>query len=232
MRKWRVIFPSIKIFSKLHVCVVYILSNVEKFEAELAMYTMIPENYLATGVVPICIRQIDDDGNRVFPGWIEAVPPVADPLRRLATRAGDVWLVSQLAEESVHGLSARHGADLGPAPSSAIYRDATWRALDMTVGGRRARNGLDVQLMSTVLSLVQEPYDFAKVVEDRELIEHLESKLIELGLGDAHKMLMLYLAEAEHEMPAAFGIESRKSTAWQTLCKRFRRGIDKALKMM
>lgn len=196
------------------------------------MFTMIPEDYLTTGVVPICIRQVDNEGNEVFPGWIEAVPPIADPLRRLARRAGDVWLVSQLAEESVHGLSARHGRDLGPAPSSAIYQDATWRALDMTVGGRRARNGLDVQLVKEVLGLLQEPYNFAKVIEDREFIEHLENRLIELGLGDVHKMLMLYLAEAEDEMPAAFGIESRKSTAWQTLCKRFRRGVHKAIQGM
>src|SRR5579875_1880448 len=48
------------------------------------MFTMIPEDYLTTGVVPICIRQVDNEGNEVFPGWIEAVPPIADPLRRLA----------------------------------------------------------------------------------------------------------------------------------------------------
>lgn len=179
-------------------------------------------------MVPICISPIDRDGNPVFKGWIEAVPPVADPLRRLARNLGDVWLVSQLTEESVHQLSARHGEVLGPAPSSAIYRDAAWRAADMRAGGRRERDRKNVQLLDTMLACLPGGADLARAIEDREFVSKVIQRSRDLGLRDVERMIMMYLAEAEDQIPAAFGIESRAGKAWQTLSKRFLRGIRRA----
>src|SRR5688572_13425192 len=99
---------------------------------------LIPQNYAEESVVPICIRSIDDLGKPIYRGWIEAVLPIADPLRNLARRIlGDVWKVSELTEGSVHGLNARYGQELGRAPSGRIFGDAKWRALDLAAGGRR-----------------------------------------------------------------------------------------------
>lgn len=192
------------------------------------MFAVIPENYLETGVVPICISQVDKAGKSVFKGWIDAVPPVAEPLRRLARNLGDVWLVSQLAEESVHQLSARHGEVLGPAPSSAIYRDAAWRAADMRAGGRRERDGLNMQLLEAMIACLREPYNFAHAYEDNEYFERLLQRLRDEGMDDVEMMVKMYLAEADDQIPAAFGIEKRASTAWQSLSKRFLRGIRRA----
>ncbi len=192
------------------------------------MFAVIPENYFETGVVPICISQVDGFGNSVFQGWIDAVPPVADPLRRLARKLGDIWLVSQLTEESVHQLSARHGEVLGPAPSSAIYRDAAWRAADMQAGGRREREGLNIQLVDAMMACLREPDSFARAYEDAEFFERLLQEIGAKDMKDVELMVKMYLADAEDDIPATFGIEKKTSTAWQSLSKRFLRGIRKA----
>lgn len=192
------------------------------------MYAVIPENYLETGVVPICISDIDKSGKPVFKGWIDAVPQVAEPLRRLARKLGDVWLVSELTEGSVHQLSAKHGEVLGPAPSSAIYRDAAWRAADMAAGGRRERDGLNLQLMQVMLACLREPYSFERAYEDAEFFERLLEELKRTGKSDIARMVQMYLADAEDQIPAAFGIEEKTGKAWQNLSKRFLRSIRRA----
>lgn len=192
------------------------------------MFAVIPENYLETGVVPICISQVDKLGNQVFQGWIDAVPPVAEPLRRLARKLGDVWLVSQLTEESVHQLSARHGKILGPAPSSAIYRDAAWRAADMQAGGRRERDGLNIQLVEAMTACLREPHSFTRAYEDADYFERLLQEIKARGMKEVELMVKMYLADADEDIPAAFGIEKKTSKAWQSLSKRFLRGIRRA----
>jgi hypothetical protein len=192
------------------------------------MYSIIPENYLETGVVPICISHVDNFGRPVFKGWIEAVPRIAEPVRNLARKIGDVWLSSQLAEESVHKLSANHGEVLGPAPSSAIYIEASWRAAHMIAGGRREREGLNIRLHDVMLACLREPYDFARAYEDAEYFERVLEELQRRGMVDVERIVKMYLADAEDQIPAAFGIEKKASKAWQTLCKRFLRGIRRA----
>ena len=42
-------------------------------------------------VVPICIEDTDRHGHLINPGWLRAVVPIAEPLRRLAHRViGDL----------------------------------------------------------------------------------------------------------------------------------------------
>ncbi len=192
------------------------------------MYSIIPENYLETGVVPICISDVDNFGRAVFTGWIEAVPRVPGPVRNLARKLGDVWLASQLAEESVHQLSANHGEGLGPAPSSATYIEASWRTAHIMAGGRREYEGVNIQRRDVMLACLREPYNFARAYEDAEYFDRLLEELQRRGMVDAERIVNMYLAEAEDQIPAAFGIETKASTAWQSLCKRFLRSVRRA----
>lgn len=47
-------------------------------------------------VVPICIGDVDSDGNPIYREWVErGVVPVAEQLRKIAQRVlNDVWRVS------------------------------------------------------------------------------------------------------------------------------------------
>ena len=76
------------------------------------MYVIIPPDHADSGVVPICISDVDYKGRLGVPAWIEAVKPIAEPLRDMTTVVtGDVRNVSQVTEEAVHSLSARHGGE-------------------------------------------------------------------------------------------------------------------------
>src|SRR5437588_5076730 len=87
-------------------------------EGENGPFVVIPPNYVEKRVVPILIRTMDDLGNQVYHGWIEAVQPIAKTLRFLAKRViRDEWRVSELTESSVHMLSRLHGERLGRSPS-------------------------------------------------------------------------------------------------------------------
>src|SRR2546427_10279167 len=93
---------------------------------------VIPSNYAEEGVVPICIRTIDDQGRPVYRGWIEAVRPIADTLRGLARNViGNVHQVSELADGSVHPLSAKYGGELTRSPSMQIFVYAKYLARDL-----------------------------------------------------------------------------------------------------
>src|SRR5207237_9747344 len=119
-------------------------------------------------------------------GWIDAVKPVADKLRRLARNIlGDVAMVSEITEASVHGLSARYGKELpGPSPSGQVYEDARWIARDIVAGGWRRRKGYDTRFTEVILDMVVDTRDFAKTYENRDLIEKLVERLHSLNLPD------------------------------------------------
>jgi hypothetical protein len=193
---------------------------------------LIPRNYAEERVVPICIRAIDNVGRSVHRGWIEAVWPVADRLRHLARRIlDDVWRVSELTEASVHGLNERYGKDLGCTPSARILSDAKWRVLDLAAGGRRPRVGRDVDLRDETLAAMADPGDFARAYEDREFLQRLEERLKSTGQADTLIMLQMYLSNSEDEIASVFGIE-RNSRGRNRLSQRFRRSMQKALKLL
>jgi len=73
---------------------------------------IVPFDYkeeLNSSVVPICIGDIDSEGNPIYREWVErGVVPVADPLRKMGHRVlNDVWRVSELTERAVHSLSRK-----------------------------------------------------------------------------------------------------------------------------
>jgi len=182
-------------------------------------------------VPPICIRMIDDEGRRVHRGWIDATWPIAEKLRFLARMViGEVWRVSELAEGSVNALSAKHGEKLGKFPSKRIYVHAKWRARDLRVGGYRARMGLDVELRDHVLAVLEEPYNFAKAIEDRDLVSRLEERLEALGQTDVLKWVKMYRTDSEEYITAVFGVQGKQ--ARNTLSQQVRRSLRKAFNLL
>jgi len=187
---------------------------------------VIPSDYAEEGVVPICIRTIDDDGRRVHRGWIEAVRPIAETVRGLAAHViGNVHQVSELADGSVHPLSAKFGSKLGRSPSMRIFVMAKYLAQDLSVvGGRRARLGMNVGLTDKILNSLRDEHDFSKAYEDREFLDRLKDELNLAGKKDELKMLNLYLTNRENKIAAVFGGKSN-SQERNTVSHRFWRSI-------
>ena len=196
---------------------------------------VIPPNYVEMGVVPICIRSIDDCGRSVYRGWIEAVEPVADTLRTMArTIMRDIWRVSELAEASVHSLSARYGEKLGRCPHGRIYIDARWRAHDLAAGTRRIRVKREVMLPDHMLDDRSDPIDFERAFEDREIVSRLEEQLIAMGLTDVLEMMRMYTSDSDDEIPKVFGVPEGAAgyQVKNTLFQHFRRGMKRAFKRL
>lgn len=189
------------------------------------MYVVIPPDHAERGIVPICINDVDYQGRLVVPAWIEAVKPIADPLREMTSSVtGNVHLVSQVTEEAVHSLSARHGEDLGSKPSSRVYASAKWRAQNLKAGGARKRKGLEVEFRDIFVELLQSQPQFAETLENRDLVERLRDKAQEMGCSDLEIMIDLYLGESEDQIPIIFGVRPN-SRERNTLTKRLYRGI-------
>lgn len=189
------------------------------------MYVVIPPDHAERRVVPICISDVDYHGRLVVPAWIEAVEPIADPLREMTEIVtGDVHNVSQITEEAVHSLSARHGEKLGRKPSSQVYASAKWRAQNLKAGGSRSRKGLEVEFRDVFVECVQAQPAFADIVETRDIIDRLRGKAREIGRSDLETLIDLYLAEAEDQIPVVFGVPPN-SRERNTLTKRLYRGI-------
>src|SRR5438876_8426159 len=192
---------------------------------------VIPPNYLELGTVPICIRTIDDQGKAVYRGWIEAVTPVADTLRTMArTILLDIWRVSELAEGSVHSLSARFGEKLGLCPHGRIYIDARWRAHDLAAGSRRTRVKREVELPDYMVDERIDPHDFERAFEAREIVDRLEEQFSAMGLTDALEIMRMYTSDCADEIPKVFGIPEGASGygAKNTLFQQFRRDMRRA----
>jgi hypothetical protein len=204
-------------------------------EGDGAKLVVIPSDYLREGVVPICIRTTDDAGNPVYRGWIDAVRPIAGQLRFLArTVIRDVWRVSELTEGSVHMLSAKHGQRMGRRPDYRIYRDAKWRARDMAAGDRRIRVRREVRLLEGVRAVIQDPYDFVKDFENRELFTRLQEELRAANQDDVLLMMQMYLSDSDDDIAGVFGAASGAAgyRAKNTLYQRFRRGLRRAAKAL
>jgi hypothetical protein len=97
---------------------------------EMPVFT-VPLNYDETVdhlIVPICVSDVDDEGNRVHFEWIQhAVAPIADKLVRLAgSLLHDWWRASEITEPVVHQLSRDFGVKLGVDPSARVLCAARW----------------------------------------------------------------------------------------------------------
>jgi deoxyribodipyrimidine photolyase-like uncharacterized protein len=176
-------------------------------------------------VVPICIGEIDPEGNPIHRAWVEqGVVPIADPLRKIATRVlSDVWRVSEITERAVHSLSRKHHGDLGDEPSLRVLKRAHWYAEDLRAGGRRARRKTEVELFTAKLETLQDQFDLISDLEAKETLDRLMQELDRQGLHDIREMVPMMLRDCDaNEFVRRFG-KSRN-----TLSQRFYRGMRRA----
>jgi hypothetical protein len=147
-------------------------------------------------IVPICIRKADADGRAVAWGWFEAVESVQDGLRTLARCVlEDIWRVSELAEQAVHGLWRDHGYDLGCLPGSRVYKRARWLARDLKAGTWQGRRQI-LKTLADVDQVVRErilvdPTDYARMYQRNLDFDALSDDLASAGLSDVSQMLDL-----------------------------------------
>ena len=176
-------------------------------------------------VVPICIDEVDYDGFPIDPTWIDlGVAPVADRLRVVAKRVlSDVWRVSEITDHAVHSVWRKHRDECGDEVGLRILKHARWHAEDLRVGGRRARRKADVELFATTVDALQDQFDLAMDLENRETLDQLTQELERQGMHDILEMVPFMLRDANaEEMIRRFG-KSRN-----TLSQRFYRGMRKA----
>jgi len=181
----------------------------------------------AESIVPICINDIDSDGNRISPKLIEfGVVPVADPLRTIAQRVlKDVWRVSEITDLALHSYWRKHRNNFGEQPSLRILKRAHWFAEDLRVGSRRARRKADVELFETTLDSLCDQFDLVAHYEARDTLDRLLEELERLGMHDVRAMVPMMLRDCEaKDFIARFG-QSRN-----TISQKFYRGMRKAAK--
>ena len=106
---------------------------------------IVPQNYenLPDDLAPICIEDQDAAGEPIHLEWVNrGVRPIHQQLCRLTERiVGDLWAVSEVAGNAVHGLSREFGGNLGNDPELKVQARATWEAKDIRAGGWRLRKG-------------------------------------------------------------------------------------------
>lgn len=176
-------------------------------------------------IVPICVDDIDPQGNAVHRGWIElGVVPVVDRLLKIAERLlSDKYRASEITEYAVHSLSRTHGENLGERPSINVLNRARLYAVDQRAGGRRNRRRLDVELFTETLDALEDQYDVAADLAARETLDKIVEQLDVLGLQRVKEILPWMLRNAEgNELTGRFGQKRN------TITKQFYRGMRKA----
>jgi DNA-directed RNA polymerase specialized sigma24 family protein len=145
-----------------------------------------------SSIIPIAVNDRDRNGELIARGWIDALAEMADPFRRLArVLLGDVWRVSELAEESVHDMWALYRDDLGRKPGARLLVHAKWKALDKRAGGWRRRQGIELDLFEELVETLQDPRNFVSLYEQEELLDKLDAALHDLGLEEVNRMFRM-----------------------------------------
>jgi DNA-directed RNA polymerase specialized sigma24 family protein len=193
-------------------------------------------------VVPICIEDTDRQGREIAPGWITAVVPIADAIRKLARRRlEDEWRASELAELSVHGVWYKRLDNLGLWPSARVWRYAKWAAEDLRAGSRRVRRGLDGPLPEDETALAAMlraadpkalarlvPHwkrDFAGEIERTELFSAIMCQISARGNVQASEMLdMIRHGMNRDEISAVF--RKKPNTVTQIIYRAIRRALN------
>ena len=189
---------------------------------------IVPFNYSEESnfsVVPICIGDVDADGNAIHRAWVDqGVVPVADPLRKIAGRVlNDVWRVSEITEHAVHSLSRRYSGDLGYEPSLRVLKCAHWYAEDLRAGGRRARRKTEVELFNAKLETLQDQVKLISDLEAKDTLDRLVAELHRQGRHDICEMVPMMLRDC-----SASEFESRFGQSRNTISQRFYRAMRRA----
>jgi hypothetical protein len=147
-------------------------------------YEQLPESQRRS-IVPICIASVDRHGNPIARVWFdEGAAPVQEQLRNIARyKLGDVRLVSELAEITVHKLWERHGEDAGVWPRRRVLVRARWEARDMAAGDSQwlIRHTVPLALGSLEHDLygngLPDPTNYDEVYERELLVELVERRI-------------------------------------------------------
>lgn len=192
-------------------------------------FIVIPPDYqeCSSGVVPIYVRTEDETGNRINDGWFSAVARVAHRVRYLARYwLFDEWRSSELADETVQDMWDLHKDELGRRPDNQISVHAKWKALDKSVGDRRIREGLDVELVEHILETLAAAPGFDERTELQDFWDHMQCRLVEMGMADLREILQVALYHGQLDLKPKNG-ERRN-----TLSKRFHRALRKAARLL
>ncbi len=191
-------------------------------------YEQLPESKQKS-IVPICIASVDRHGNLIAQVWFEqGVAPIQDQLRNIARyKLGDVRLVSELAEITVHKLWERHGEDAGVFPWRRVWARAIWEARDMAAGESqwRIRHTVPLALGSLEQDLyangLTDPTSYDEIYE-RELLVELVERRIESDHREEIRQVFTMLRQGYTWEEIALRLQDPKPEA---LKKRFWRWI-------
>ena len=157
----------------------------------MAPVVVIPQNYedlpsaQRKQIVPICISAWDEMGRPIAAEWFfNGVAPVRRELVGMAHHVlGDPWRVSELAENTVHRLWARHGSAVGRYPSRRVLVKAKWIAEELKTGDWRrmkypklylALDALDEKIRDQTLA---DPREYAERFEQQIMLDSIEDRL-------------------------------------------------------
>ncbi len=202
-------------------------------------YEQLPESKQKS-IVPICIASMDRHGNLVARVWFEqGVAPIQDQLRNIARyKLGDVRLVSELAEITVHKLWERHGEDAGVFPWRRVWARAIWEARDMAAGDSqwRIRHTVPLALGSLEQDLygngLTDPTSYDEIYE-RELLVELVERRIERDHRDEIRQVFTMLRQGCTWEEIALRLQDPKPEAlkkrfWRWIKQNFPQNRDKS----
>ena len=131
---------------------------------------IVPQDYdsLPRNLAPICIEDHDAAGEPINLEWIDrGVRPIHRRLCHLTERiVGDLWAVSEVAGNAVHGLWREYGDHIGSDPARQVQARAEWEAKDIRAGGWRLRKGreryLDDLDETIRVAIAHDPRDYGQ----------------------------------------------------------------------
>ncbi len=176
--------------------------------------------------VPIYLNDKDDNGEPIFFGWIEAVVPVQDKLRALSRRVlGDVWCVSELADQAIQNLWRRYRENLGSNPGFRVYTTAKRIAHGLEDPGARGHLALNISLDALDEyrkdALIGDTADTENAYRTEIDLQRFETKLRQLGRKEELEIYrMLKAGYYWYEIAERLGTQSN------TLYRRFNRLLN------
>ena len=103
-----------------------------------------------------------------------------------------------------------------------------WRARNLRDGGSRKHKRIEIELLDEYIDTVQCPPEFANDLEARDLVEHLIERARQRERADLERVINLFLADAEREIPTVFGVQ-RGTPERKKLSTQIYRGLRRLL---
>jgi hypothetical protein len=155
---------------------------------------IVPQDYenLPRNLAPICIEDRDAAGRPINPEWVDrGVSPIHRQLCNLTERiVGDLWAVSEVCGNAVHGLWRERGDNLGSDPWRQVRARAEWEAKDIRAGGWRLRKGCEKYLDDLDerirVAISHDPRDYKEIYDthlDMQVLARDEDAVLKRIIG-------------------------------------------------